>query len=261
MCVSAHVYVWLYCVCTCVCMHVWLFCVCVHVCMYACVIVLCVHMCMYACVIVLCVHMCMYARVIVLCVFICVCVSECVYVFLCARSQTPEVSSRCLPQSLSTLLFEDLFWTWCSLMQQTGWPALPPQGHCWFLSNVVVCCFEIDSYYVAQSPYINQASLILLPLPPWCWNYKHRPPYWLSTEVWTQGSTGARLDLTIFHLSLFYKDDWRGWRDGSVVKSTDCSSKGPEFKSQQPHDGSQPSVMTSDTLYWCVWRQLQCTYI
>jgi hypothetical protein len=31
-------------------------------------------------------------------------------------------------------------------------------------------------------------------------------------------------------------------RDGSVVKSTGCSSRGPEFKSQQPHGGSQPSV-------------------
>jgi hypothetical protein len=30
----------------------------------------------------------------------------------------------------------------------------------------------------------------------------------------------------------------QGWRDGSVVKSTDCSSRGPEFKSQQPHCGS-----------------------
>ena len=29
-----------------------------------------------------------------------------------------------------------------------------------------------------------------------------------------------------------------GWRDGSVVKSTDCSSEGSEFKSQQPHGGS-----------------------
>jgi hypothetical protein len=38
-----------------------------------------------------------------------------------------------------------------------------------------------------------------------------------------------------------------GWRDGSVVKSTDCSSEGPEFKSQQPHGGSQPSEMRSDT--------------
>ena len=37
-----------------------------------------------------------------------------------------------------------------------------------------------------------------------------------------------------------------GWRDGSAVKSTNCSFKGPEFKSQQSRDGSQPS----DTLFW-----------
>jgi hypothetical protein len=37
-----------------------------------------------------------------------------------------------------------------------------------------------------------------------------------------------------------------GWRDGSMVKSTDCFSRGPEFSSQQPHGGSQPSVMGSD---------------
>ena len=41
-----------------------------------------------------------------------------------------------------------------------------------------------------------------------------------------------------------------GWRDGSAVKSTDCSSKGSEVKSQQPHGGSQPSVMGSDALSW-----------
>jgi hypothetical protein len=44
----------------------------------------------------------------------------------------------------------------------------------------------------------------------------------------------------------------QGWRDGSVVKSTDCSSKGREFKFQQPHGGSQPSVMRFDTLFWGV---------
>jgi hypothetical protein len=37
-----------------------------------------------------------------------------------------------------------------------------------------------------------------------------------------------------------------------VVKSTDCSSRDPEFNSQQPHGGSQPSVMGSDALFWCV---------
>jgi len=30
--------------------------------------------------------------------------------------------------------------------------------------------------------------------------------------------------------------EW-GWRDGPAVKSTDCSSRGPGFNSQQPHDG------------------------
>jgi hypothetical protein len=45
------------------------------------------------------------------------------------------------------------------------------------------------------------------------------------------------------------------------LKSADCSSKGPKFKSQQPHGGSQPSVTKSDALFWSVWRQLQCTYI
>ena len=42
------------------------------------------------------------------------------------------------------------------------------------------------------------------------------------------------------------------WRDGSAVKNTGFLSKGPEFNSQQPHGGSQPSVMGSDALFWCV---------
>jgi hypothetical protein len=37
------------------------------------------------------------------------------------------------------------------------------------------------------------------------------------------------------------------------LKSTDCSPRGPEFNSQQPHGGSQPSVMESDALFWSVW--------
>jgi hypothetical protein len=46
-----------------------------------------------------------------------------------------------------------------------------------------------------------------------------------------------------------------------VVKSTDCSSGGPRFNSQWPHGGSQPSVMGSDALFWCVWREQWCTHI
>jgi hypothetical protein len=43
-----------------------------------------------------------------------------------------------------------------------------------------------------------------------------------------------------------------GWQDGSAAKSPDWSSEGPEFKSQQPHGGSQPPVMRSDAHFWCV---------
>jgi hypothetical protein len=31
----------------------------------------------------------------------------------------------------------------------------------------------------------------------------------------------------------------------------DCSTRGPEFSSQQPHGGSQPPVMGSDAHFWC----------
>jgi hypothetical protein len=51
------------------------------------------------------------------------------------------------------------------------------------------------------------------------------------------------------------------WRDGLAVKSTGCSSRGTKFNSQQPHGGSQPSVMGSDTLFWCVWWQRQYIHI
>lgn len=34
----------------------------------------------------------------------------------------------------------------------------------------------------------------------------------------------------------------KGYRDSSVAKSTDCSSRGPGFNSPKPHGHSQPSV-------------------
>jgi hypothetical protein len=36
------------------------------------------------------------------------------------------------------------------------------------------------------------------------------------------------------------------------VRAPDCSSEGQEFKSQQPHGGSQPSLTRSDSLFWSV---------
>ena len=49
-----------------------------------------------------------------------------------------------------------------------------------------------------------------------------------------------------------YKKLLAGCRDGSAVKGTDCSSRAPEFKSQQPRGGSQPPAMGFDALFWCL---------
>jgi hypothetical protein len=54
------------------------------------------------------------------------------------------------------------------------------------------------------------------------------------------------------HDKLIRKAKQGSWRDGSAVKSTICSSKGLEFKFQQPHSGVQLSVMRSDTLLECL---------
>jgi hypothetical protein len=56
----------------------------------------------------------------------------------------------------------------------------------------------------------------------------------------------------IYKINKSLKKINKGCRDGSAGKNTDCSSKGLEFKSQQSHGGSQPSVMRYDDLFWCV---------
>jgi hypothetical protein len=58
------------------------------------------------------------------------------------------------------------------------------------------------------------------------------------------------MDKALGSISSIKKLKLRGWRDGSAVKSTDCSSRGHELDSQQPYGGSQPSVMRSDVLFW-----------
>jgi hypothetical protein len=71
----------------------------------------------------------------------------------------------------------------------------------------------------------------------------------LQTHSITPGVSRALMET----LQLAIKEEGeRGWRDGSAGKNTDCSSKSPEFNSQQPHSGSQPSVMGSHALFWCV---------
>jgi hypothetical protein len=48
------------------------------------------------------------------------------------------------------------------------------------------------------------------------------------------------------------KCEWGAGEMAQWVRAPDCSSEGPEFKSQQPHGGSQPSVTRSDALFWSV---------
>jgi hypothetical protein len=43
-----------------------------------------------------------------------------------------------------------------------------------------------------------------------------------------------------------------GYKKATEGLEHDCSSRGPELNSQQPHSVSQPSVMGSDALSWCV---------
>jgi hypothetical protein len=77
-------------------------------------------------------------------------------------------------------------------------------------------------------------------------NYRVHTQLLLNIEYWLKEAychvvveAGAKL--------LSSRGSSWGWRDGSASKSTDCSFRGPEFKSQQ-----QPSIVESDALFWCV---------
>jgi hypothetical protein len=55
--------------------------------------------------------------------------------------------------------------------------------------------------------------------------------------------------------SQIYQIIWAG-EMAQLLRVLTTLPRGPEFNSQQPHGGSQPSVMESDATFWCVWRQL-----
>jgi len=79
-----------------------------------------------------------------------------------------------------------------------------------------------------------------------------------STITYRNTHPTVHLDLSRFSsepLNIRAKMCFQGLGDGSAVKSTDCSSRGPEFNSQQPHGGSQPSVMGSDALLFPTTRK------
>ena len=100
----------------------------------------------------------------------------------------------------------------------------------------------------------------------YCWNFINTHVSFYSAalnEIKVSFMVSRELHILCFYYQWRNFWNWRllktytwGWRDGSAVKSTGCSSSGPEFNSQEPHGGSEPSVMESDVLFWCVWRQL-----
>ena len=55
--------------------------------------------------------------------------------------------------------------------------------------------------------------------------------------------------LLLLETGAIKKSPGLGRRDGSVIKDSDCSSRGSELNSQQPHDGSWLSVKESDALF------------
>jgi hypothetical protein len=46
----------------------------------------------------------------------------------------------------------------------------------------------------------------------------------------------------VCHCCCLKKKSFRGWKDGSMVKSTGCSFRGPRFNSQYSHGNLKPSV-------------------
>ena len=80
-----------------------------------------------------------------------------------------------------------------------------------------------------------------------CHHYLKQKQTWLLPR-WHQKQRNKRSKVLTNVKGKVLKAKKVGWRDGSVVKSPDYSSRGPEFNSQQPHGGSQSSSMGSDAL-------------
>jgi hypothetical protein len=75
-------------------------------------------------------------------------------------------------------------------------------------------------------------------------------------EAKNEGMTMQRLPHLGIHPIYFFTfnkniQPWAGEMAQWVI-APDCSSEGPKFKSQQPHGGSQPPIMRSDALFWCI---------
>jgi hypothetical protein len=64
----------------------------------------------------------------------------------------------------------------------------------------------------------------------------------IDTKAGAKYAGGPTPSLGLYTSFPLFKPGPLGWRDGSVVKSMTCDSKGPGFNSQHPHGSSQLSV-------------------
>lgn len=71
------------------------------------------------------------------------------------------------------------------------------------------------------------------------------PPASASRVLRLKASTIPQHNLFLFFY--FLKNKIRGWRDGSSVKNTGCSTRGPRFNSQHSHIETNKSQNTSKT--------------
>jgi hypothetical protein len=101
--------------------------------------------------------------------------------------------------------------------------------------------FEEDTVYTQIVPFPGLDHFLQ------CMRHSNRHPSssWLRahTQIPALGTSLGHSETPVY-----YRKKRKGWRDGSAVKSTGCSSRGLEFNSQQP------SVIRSviEALLWCV---------
>jgi hypothetical protein len=134
-------------------------------------------------------------------------------------------------------------WTWSPTCSGEPWEPKPqesPETHApWKIFDIQ----RGDNYLSSRN--ISKESL------PLCidrWNILRFPKcsLWEKYQLWIDYSIGVSFKVEVCFLELkkvlvfiIIKTVFRGWRDGSAVKSTACSSRRPEFNSQQPHGDSQ----------------------
>jgi hypothetical protein len=131
----------------------------------------------------------------------------------------------------------------------------PPCG-CWELNSgllAIISPAQLREFLMQSWKYRQEASKgrqALLRGIPTLWARsvaQWQTTYQARTRPWFNPQSKTKVPKTPL------KNGNRAGEMAQWVRAPNCSSKGPEFKSQQPHGGSQPSVTRSDALFWSVW--------